>query len=62
MPKINLNGFFYLDNAGAKGNYFVNGKVQKVLLYDGKSGYCKMRAPLYQYSIGNFSGYAFLIC
>jgi hypothetical protein len=53
------NGTYYLNNSGSKCVHLVNGKQEKVLLYHGAEGYCKMRTPLYQYSFGNFGGYAF---
>lgn len=53
------NGTYYLNNSGSKCIHLVNGKQPKILLYHGETGYCKMRTPLYQYSFGNYSGYAF---
>ena len=54
-----MNGTYYLNNSGSKCVTYVNGKIEKVLLFHGANGYCKMRTPLYQYSFGNYSGYAF---
>jgi len=53
------NGTYYLNNRGSKCVHYVNGKIEKVLLFHGADGYCKMRTPLYQYSFGNFGGYAY---
>lgn len=45
---------YYLNNSGTRMTC-----TEKVLLYHGAESYCKMRKPLYAYSFGNWSGYAF---
>jgi hypothetical protein len=52
-------GTYYLNNSGSRLVRYVNGKKCGVLLYHGSEDYCKIRTPLYEYSFGNFSGYAF---
>lgn len=53
------NGVYYLNNSGSRCIHYVNGIQEKVLLFHGEKGYCKMRTPLYQFAFGNYGGYAF---